>query len=221
MNATTPTPSLPASAFTSSSFTLGAKVGIAVGGLLLMMAILGFCIVWNGKRRRRRFLRRLEMQNAQQVWPTPPAPNREMFETPMSQKPLRGWDDSPMSAGTEKTLPRYFSPYSSQYNSPVSALEAPSMQWPESSQRTPHEIGIALGGDESSGHWDGHDPKGKERKVETYEMHEVESDHSGSGRMPREPEPPVLHHPGNGRNGGSPPRRYGLTEEDARNGFAL
>lgn len=94
------------------------------------------------------------------------------------------------------------------------------MRWPENSQQPMQEIGIALGGDESSGHWDGYDSKGKERGPETYEMHEVESDRSGSGKMPTEPEPPALHHPGHGRHGSSPPR-YGLTEEDAKNGFAV
>lgn len=63
-------------------------------------------------------------------------------ETPLSQKPLRGWDDSPLSA-TDKTFAgRYFSPYSSQYNSPVSAENTPNPQplngagWPE---MTPEE----------------------------------------------------------------------------------
>jgi hypothetical protein len=56
-----------------------------------------------------------------------------MFETPISQRPLRGWDDSPLSAGTEvtdRTFNRHISPYSSNYNSPVSAIEAPHMNWP-------------------------------------------------------------------------------------------
>jgi len=157
-----------------------------------------------------------------------------MFETPLSQKPLRGgWDDSPMSAHTEQNFPRYFSPYSSQYNSPVSALQGQNMPWPETgTQRRQHEIGVALGGDDSSGHWtdppEAESSKGKQRDLEeAYEMHEVESDRSaggsnGSGKMPMEPEPPVLHHPGYGRQGGrSPPRKYELTEEDARRGFAL
>lgn len=56
-----------------------------------------------------------------------------MNDTPLSQKPLTGWDDSPQSAtASDQPYSRYFSPYSSQYNSPVSAAEGPSnMQWPQ------------------------------------------------------------------------------------------
>ncbi|KAK3377794.1 centromere/microtubule binding protein cbf5-like protein [Podospora didyma] len=113
--------------------SLGARVGIAFGGLAAILFILGVCIVCNGKRRRRAFLKDLEKRHAQQGWPNPNAnhPNvrfagAEMFETPVSQKALRGWDESPVSAATEateRTMPRYFSPYQSQYNSPVSATD--------------------------------------------------------------------------------------------------
>jgi hypothetical protein len=226
VNATdpSPTPSLSPDHYTSSSFTLGAKVGIAVGGLLLVLAIAGFCIVWNGKRRRRAFLRRLEARTGGKGWPTP-STNAEMFETPVSQRALRGWDDSPSSAHTEKHFPPYFSPYQSQYNSPVSAVEGPSQpQWPVSNslqQQQQQEIGIALGGDDSSGHWDEGEPSRGKKRQESYEMHEVESEYSGSGKMPMEPEPPVLHHPGFGRQGANPPRNYTLTEEDAKRGHAV
>lgn len=114
--------------------SLGARVGIAFGGLAFILVIVGFCIVWNGKRRRRAFLRDLERRNADQGWPHPKTRygggGGDMFETPVSQRPLRSWDESPVSAGPEpnldRPLPRYFSPYSSQYNSPVSATDAAS-----------------------------------------------------------------------------------------------
>lgn len=127
--------------------SLGARVGIAFGGLALILFILGFGIVCNGKRRRRRFLRELERRNAGQGWPHPKTRHAghggsggEMFETPVSQRPLRGWDESPISAHTDgpAALPRYFSPYSSQYNSPVSATDgvpASGVQWPGTHQR--------------------------------------------------------------------------------------
>lgn len=123
--------------------SLGARVGIAFGGLAFILAVVGFCIVWNGKRRRRAFLRQLEQRHADQGWPHPKtryggSGAGDMFETPVSQRPLRGWDESPISAGPEpgldKPLPRYFSPYSSQYNSPVSTTDAASSSaaanWP-------------------------------------------------------------------------------------------
>ncbi|PHH52340.1 hypothetical protein CFIMG_004856RA [Ceratocystis fimbriata CBS 114723] len=50
----------------------------------------------------------------------------DVNETPLSQKPLRGWDDSPLSPVGEKNIPssgRYISPYSSQYGSPVSGAQ--------------------------------------------------------------------------------------------------
>ena len=110
--------------------SLGARVGIAFGGLAFILAIVGYCIVCNGKRRRRAYLKELERRHgATQGWPHPSSRyggqggGGDMFETPISQKALRGWDESPISAvteTTERTFPRYFSPYSSQFNSPVS-----------------------------------------------------------------------------------------------------
>ncbi|KAL2266302.1 hypothetical protein VTJ83DRAFT_5654 [Remersonia thermophila] len=115
--------------------SLGARVGIAFGGLAFILAVAGFCIVCNGKRRRRAFLRELQRRNSSgnQVWPHPKtrygglvgsrgvgSGGSDMFETPVSQRPLRGWDnESPVSANTDATFQRYFSPYNSQYNSPV------------------------------------------------------------------------------------------------------
>ncbi|KAK0626307.1 hypothetical protein B0T14DRAFT_391954, partial [Immersiella caudata] len=118
--------------------SLGARVGIAFGALAFVLVIVGFCIVCNGKRRRRAFLRELEERNGGQGWPHPKARygnNGDMLETPASQKPLTGWDESPVSANTETTaVPRYFSPYNSNYNSPVSATDkgpgASNVNWP-------------------------------------------------------------------------------------------
>jgi hypothetical protein len=133
----------------SGPLSLGAKVGIAIGGLCFALAVAGFCIVCNGRRRRRAYLRRLEMRQKDAGWPHPgggggrgegggtggvSARGPDMNETPLSQKPLRGWDDSPLSAtATDTSYGRYFSPYSSQYNSPVSAAGTPAItaqQWP-------------------------------------------------------------------------------------------
>ncbi|KAK4163618.1 centromere/microtubule binding protein cbf5-like protein [Cladorrhinum sp. PSN259] len=111
--------------------SLGARVGIAFGGIVFILAIAGFCIVCNGKRRRRAFLRNLERRHGtNQGWPHPSTRyggnggNGDMFETPVSQKALRGWENehSPISAiteTTERSFPRYFSPYTSQFSSPV------------------------------------------------------------------------------------------------------
>lgn len=145
MNETSPTPTSTWTNFNDSGpISLGAKVGIAVGGLCLALSITGFCIVWNGRRRRRAFLRKLETRHKESGWPHPfigggvPVVHRgpDMNETPLSQKPLRGWDDSPQSAtASEPSYARYFSPYSSQHNSPVNGADAAAIimeqqQWP-------------------------------------------------------------------------------------------
>ncbi|KPM41311.1 hypothetical protein AK830_g5239 [Neonectria ditissima] len=224
--------------FDDGPINLGAKVGIAIGGLVFVLTILGCGIVWNGKRRRRSFLRQLETKHGHEGWPAP-HPTGETHDTPLSQRPLRGWDDSPMSATTtEKTYPRYFSPYSSQYNSPVSAQDGgPSMQWPGAAHAantplSPSAV-FALNA-ELSNQWDpSHaDASRRQGSAETYEMHEVDSagsasastsaaDRSFRARMQaRQGEPPVLGHPGFGRSENSPPRTYPVAEDDARPGFA-
>lgn len=213
-----------------------------------LLIILGCCIVWNGKRRRKAYLRNLDTKVAERGWPSPTA-QREMGQTqgeslfrgyddtPLSQRPLRGWDDtpvsqqpsrnwddSPMTANSEKPFPRYFSPYSSQYNSPVSAQEGQAMQWPQAALPQNHQIGVASGGEGSGEPWSAvSDDKGKAR-VEAYEMHEVDTSESGSSRShPRreQTDTPVLSHPGYGRGRNSPPAQYALTEHDARHGHAI
>lgn len=137
--------------------SLGAKVGIAIGAVCLILVAAGVFIVCNGRRRRRAFLRKLEMRQKDAGgggsgggWPHPSyatghgiiSSSRggpDMNETPLSQKPLRGWDDSPQSAtasepGSSQGYARYFSPYASQQTSPVngSGSSAAQMhQWPQ------------------------------------------------------------------------------------------
>ncbi|KAK5993334.1 hypothetical protein PT974_06763 [Cladobotryum mycophilum] len=172
----------------------------------------------SAKKKRRAFLKNLEVQYASAKnggWPSPQPPHRETGETPLSQRPLRGWDDSPMTMTTEKNFPRYFSPYSSQYNSPVSALEGQQMAWPEPALGSPREIGIALADQQSHGGWLqsplSPDDKGK-MKDESYEMQNV---YSAGGHTNNNAEPdvgpvqaPLLGHPGYGRGTDSPPRQY-------------
>lgn len=140
MNETTPSLSGSWSAGNSGPISLGGKVGIAIGGFCFLVAVAGFFIVCNGRRRRRAFLRKLEMRQKESGWPHPGMGGvvhrgPDMNETPLSQKPLRGWDDSPQSAtASEPHFQRYFSPYSSPYTSPVSGSDNPGMtahQWPQ------------------------------------------------------------------------------------------
>ncbi|KAI1856099.1 hypothetical protein JX265_011814 [Neoarthrinium moseri] len=219
-NVTVPTPTASVTpSGPQGPLSLGAIVGIAIGGLALLLGVTGFCIVMNGKRRRKAYLRRREDQRKQ--WPSPGGAG-EMFETPVSQRPLRGWDASPVSAATDRTYPRYFSPYSSQYNSPVSAVEGPShQQWPTEGTQN---IGVALSPDAEHMHGYWGDRKGKDRLQDASDGYEMqEGVHSGGGNQYVPPPPssqaPVLNHPGYGRHGPSPHRS--LDEEDLRSGRAL
>lgn len=174
LNETTPTPtSTWTSVVNAGPLSLGAKVGIAIGALCLLLAAAGACIVCNGRRRRRAFLRKLEARAKEEGagWPHPgggsgglvserrqPPPTRglEMNETPLSQKPLRGWDDSPLSATASEPGSssgyggRYFSPYASQQTSPVNGVMSQQQQqhqWPHEFHDEPaYGYGYGYGG---------------------------------------------------------------------------
>ncbi|OTA90244.1 hypothetical protein M434DRAFT_398122 [Hypoxylon sp. CO27-5] len=223
VNVTTPTPTatfVPPGL--KGPLDSGAIAGIVVGGLVVLLALVGCGIVLNGKRRRKAYLRR--RSQIVKNWP-PSQGGGEMFETPVSQKPLRGWEDSPISAATQTTFPPYFSPYTSQYNSPVSGAEGPSnMVWPVEKA---HNIGVAISPDRDiTSPWD--DKKGKE-KVKTdndgYELQEGVNSAGGYGFPPPPPPPslpphaPTLGHPGYGRRGAPPGGRQ--TGDDDIPGNAL
>ncbi|KAF6819776.1 lpxtg-domain-containing protein [Colletotrichum sojae] len=222
--------------YDNGPISLGGKVGIAIGGILLILAVAGFCVVWNGKRRRRAFLKKLEMKQKGPAsgWPTPlntagingtplsQRPLRSWDDTPNSSRPTQGWDESPLSPQGEKQFPRYFSPYSSQYNSPVSGNEAQNMQWPigdasNAQPRQTQEIGIALGGDDPTEQgWQESSTKGKGRS-ESYELREVDADWDP---RQRHPSPPVLQHPAHTMYAEhNPAAWHGMTEEDLRRGY--
>ncbi|XXH00152.1 hypothetical protein Hte_006494 [Hypoxylon texense] len=230
VNVTDPTPT---ATFAPTGITgpldSGAIAGIVIGGLAVLLAVVGCGIVLNGKRRRKAYLRRRE--EGGKPWPRVLGGggngngnngNGDMFETPISQKPLRGgWgEDSPVSAATQTTFPPYFSPYSSQYNSPVSAVDGGTgggpggyqhMAWP--AEKMQQNIGVAISPDrEVVSPWD--DRKGKEKAVaDDRELREEENGNgagAGGYGFPIPPPPPLLQqhsqaptlsHPGYGRHG--------------------
>jgi hypothetical protein len=226
----------------SSTFTLGAKIGVAVGGIIVLLAIAGVCIIWRGKRRRRSFLLRHQQETGYAEWvaaqqhrsmpPTPSLPHdggmsetntggvsavssREsggrFFDSPLSQRPLvsnmawgvpvRREDESP----AEKA---YFSPYTSQYNSPVSAtdqIQVIGQQWPldrKGSLGESSRFGAGKLRQRSRS------PKREKQEIQNhFELQNVA---------------PVLHHPGHGRHGSNTSTRsLPLTEEDYRMGNAV
>ncbi|KAL7625225.1 hypothetical protein AAE478_004440 [Parahypoxylon ruwenzoriense] len=208
VNVTAPTPT---ATFESSAYngpiSVGAIVGIVVGGLVVILVVCACCVVCIGKRRRKAYLRQREQLHAKN-WPSHAHAGSEMFETPISQRPLRGWGDSPVSAvTTDGTYPPYFSPYTSQYNSPVSAVEAPkTMGWP---QEKGQNIGVAISPNSNEHSYTWSDSKGKDKMdmtADAYEMQEGVNSAGGYGDRQQEQvshayNPPLLNHPGYGRHG--------------------
>lgn len=202
--------------------SLGAKVGIAISGVLLFLVITGFCIVCNGKRRRRRALAEHQKKTGYANWiaeqqASNPQQPPSMFEannagpafhdSPASQRPLvRGhlWgqpssavqEESPASAFGEKA---YFSPYSSQYSSPVSAydqVQPVGREWPMDRKGS---IGGTIAG------------LGRSKSMEKRPIEEEEGDRIEMQDVPpiqnvtpMQNAAPVLLHPMNGR-GRAPP----------------
>jgi hypothetical protein len=104
-----------------SGLTLGAMVGAAIGGLVAILTILGCCVVWFGKRRRRQVLQRAQARLSHNgVRPASDNP-----EPKWGQDAPGGWvqDDTPTTAGGYGSDKQNFSPYSSRYTSPVSARD--------------------------------------------------------------------------------------------------
>jgi hypothetical protein len=142
------------------------------------------------------------------------------FDSPDSQRPLHhAWSARPMEEESPVTTfgeKAYFSPYTSNYSSPVSAqdgIPATGKEWPVERKTDLHSP-VEVGRDWPAASID--------RKI---------SVGSGSGRLrsrsrePREKDggqfemqnvAPILNHPGHGRGGS-----FGLTEEDAKRGAAL
>ncbi|OBT78777.1 hypothetical protein VF21_02501 [Pseudogymnoascus sp. 05NY08] len=114
----------------SGPLTLGAKIGIAVGGFLLILIVLGTCIVWRGRRRRRAILANYAGSPAMAQAPrwkgtddSPQSMSSGAFMTKASnyQWPAQSTDDSPASAvsrGGGGAGGAGFSPYVSQHTSP-------------------------------------------------------------------------------------------------------
>lgn len=247
VNITTPS-ATPISSYNPSSggLSLGAKIGIAVGGLLFLLIMSGCCIVWTGKRRRRRVLAEKARASGYE-WQagrhgtTPLETSQhsnngghaQFFDSPQSQKPLfttNAWgqivDESPVSGHPDSAISRgggggfekaYFSPYSSTYTSPVSAVERRGEQgWPRDQKKAVVEPEDERGeriemGAVMSGGGAGEYPLDRKHMVEDFGITPVQGGGGGAGWAP------ILSHPGYGRGRGG----LGLGEEDARRGDAM
>lgn len=260
-----PTPSLDSALDTRTGFPIGAKVGIALAAVLVLLTGSGCFIIYNGKRRRRAYLQRVENQKSHNMpaftftyangnpraapspvvtsWPASqspsssstaaaaaastgglgfgltPSPSHHNYdgrsystssETPLSRRPLRGgWDDSPLSASTDRSdgmtaqpFVRYWSPY----GSPVSPEDGRAAHFAQSSATgtpvQPREIGLAFGDDgdakspAGAGAGAASGKKGKDKEAaeeEAYEMYKLGQHHPEmplSGIPPPPPPPP-------------------------------
>ncbi|EHL03568.1 hypothetical protein M7I_0209 [Glarea lozoyensis 74030] len=185
----------------TSGLTLGAKVGIAAGAVVVRRRVLA-------QRQRdsgfQDWRQNHDFENAglhgghPQMTGTPQDGSSSaggFFDSPASTRPLQQddrimYEESPLSAVGEKA---YFSPYSSNYSSPVSATDALQANvmgnWPQD-RKGSLGAGSALG---------------RNRSIDKVER-EPEGD-----RIEMQNVAPVLLHPGNGR--GQP---AGLYSEGAR-----
>ncbi|KAH8598095.1 hypothetical protein B0O99DRAFT_506613 [Bisporella sp. PMI_857] len=204
--------------------SLGAKVGIAVSAIVVFLITAGCCIIGFGRRRRRKALAQHQQRTGYSKWlvdqkraesqpmdMSGAGESGPMFhDSPQSQRPLvqsHLWgqpssaieESSPASAFGEKA---YFSPYSSQYSSPVSAndqVKVVGREWP--TDRKGSLGGVVAG-------------LGRSRSTDKRVLQEEEE---AGDRIEMQNVPPVLLHPGNGR--GRP--RPGLTAVDVQKGTAI
>jgi len=114
-----------------------------------------------------------------------------------------GYEESPVSAVGEKA---YFSPYTSQYTSPVSATEPVMVgrEWPMPLGRSGSEGGRTSGRGTHTGGRVQSRSRSREKKENMGDQFEMQN------------VAPVLLHPGHGRTGS-----LGLREEDAKRGAAV
>jgi hypothetical protein len=177
MNITTPVPTTSAVAFNQSinGLTLGAVIGAAVGGLVALLTTIGCCIIWCGKRRRRRILERSQARLSYNG----ARPATGNVEPKWGRDAPGGWtqDDTPTTAGGYGSDKQNFSPYMSQYTSPVSARDMlnPKALWEAPQQSTtveaPGIIGLGIK-DEAFEMEKMRDQRIEERRIRELRLHE-------------------------------------------------
>lgn len=260
VNITTPTGTASSTTYAPSGggLNLMAKVGIVIGGLVVLLAIGGFLVVCTGKRRRRQTLARkareseLEWEKKhaeimQQEHATPPQRySQPFFDSPASQRPFAkapwGGGDNYEVSPVEKV---YFSPYASQYTSPVSAVDhyaspisaidryhdpvsavdmmnhAP-VRWPSPATAREYKKPLSPDGPSSAPEW----PRDKKQdittlgmeddKVESIELRGMTPPINSSADVKAWTPAPLLTRPVRGRA-----MSIALTESDAKDGNAL
>jgi hypothetical protein len=123
----------------SGSMSLGAEIGIAITAVVILLLIAGTVVICYGKKRRAAKLAARSPRSQRDSYhrfgagPTPPTPT---WATSSAA------DDTPVTAGGYDSEKHAFSPYTSQYNSPVSARDQidPNTLW-EHHNRAVREAG--------------------------------------------------------------------------------
>ncbi|KAM3081600.1 hypothetical protein ACMFMG_005052 [Clarireedia jacksonii] len=220
LNMTSPTPTSAASN-AYPGLSLNGRIGIAVGIILLILFISGFCIVCQGRRRRRRVLLQHQQETGHAAWKNAHdvdglgghIPVIETLSATSNVQPHGGngpaimtpMEESPVSAMGEKV---YFSPYSSQFSSPATASvdgygKSPNGDhWPMDRKSSFGSFGQG-GGSMAE--------KLKMRERERERKRNLEE--AGGERIELQNVAPVLSHPGHGRLGPRAP-----TSDDALKG---
>jgi hypothetical protein len=129
VNITTPSPSsLAYNNGVSDGLSLSAKVGISVGCIIVLLVVTGFCIVWNGRRRRRRFLAEKAHQSGYE-WDAARHGHMGKGDTSASDSTPAGFFDSPQSQmpfANAWGYPQDVKSSMSQQESPVTPVVRPS-----------------------------------------------------------------------------------------------
>lgn len=170
-----------------ASLSTGASVGIAIGAIVLVLIVLGVTVICCGKRRRvaRLAERQRQIENYSSfggglggIVPVTQPLNTRWAPATRGEIPQ---DVSPSSAGGYES-DKHFTPYTSQYNSPVSARDMlnPNVAWewkhPSSSMNAMGSSSISVRGEDGSvaGMSPGLAPSvGMHGKLEAFEMEKL------------------------------------------------
>lgn len=151
---------------------LGTKIGIAVGAIVVALAIIGVTIVFCGKRRRRKVLEERQRQT-DQIWAENGGSAANLGSPVMERiDRIRAGPrvDTKWAIGAPSTIDespimeQTFSPYESKYNSPISARHIPgsmAFEWPLGSPTTIAGQAVVP------------EQKEKEKEKDEYEMERV------------------------------------------------
>lgn len=228
----------------NSKFPLGAKIGVAVAGVIVILVIAGVCIIWRGKRRRRSFLRKHQQETGYADWVaaqqsqntpmspsfpsatfrSPRSPRRDMFEadTPHPDNGGPFWDSPQSQKPLVSNMPwgggaaEDISPANEKvYFSPYTSHHTSPVSATDHVQPVGQQW--PLNKAENVGGTSGFvgTPQARSRSRE-------KKDKPGDHFEMQSVGAPTLHHPGHGRQESqTSTHSLGLTEEDHRRGSAI